>query len=130
MYEYDPGERRGKHRWSNDYAGFESEDGLQVGKCPSSIDRTRAQALLNGGIPWHNPAIDSAHPQSIFAVDRGAIYKATPTVPGRSYHGFPWKGPVPRNILERLRGMAKSEGFEQEFEAWRRKYIVSARPMG
>ena len=130
MYEYDPGERRAKHRWNNDYAGFETDEGLQVGKYPSSIDRVRAQALLNDGIRWHNPAIDSEHPQAIFAVEKGVVYKATPAIPGRSYHGFPWKGPVPRNILRQLRDVASTAGSEAEFEAWKKKHIVSARPTG
>lgn len=130
MYDYDPGERRGKHRWHRDYAGFETEEGMLVGKCPSSIDNARARTLLEGGIRWHNPTLKTKHPQAIYAIERGVIYKATPTIPGRSYHGYPWKGSVPRNILRLLGEKAKADGFEAEFEAWKRKYITSARATG
>ncbi len=46
---YDPGEKRTKHKWSNDYAGFQDVGGRPVGKCPKSIDIELAEDLLNTG---------------------------------------------------------------------------------
>jgi hypothetical protein len=59
-----------------------------------------------------------ATPERIYAVYRGVIYEAMPTIRGLSYHGFPWRGdlkgrrPLPKTILKQLRHMAARRSVE------------------
>lgn len=48
-----------------------------------------AQMLLDTGIEWSPKMWDQTYPQRIYCVWDGVLYRATPTIPGRSYHGFP-----------------------------------------
>ena len=36
-WSYDPGDKRRKHKWDKEYAGFEIEGGLKIGKCPRPV---------------------------------------------------------------------------------------------
>ena len=99
-----------------------------VGKCAASIDQATAQELLIGGIPFPEAADEDDTPERIYAVYRGAIDEARPTIRGVSYHGYPWRGdlkgrrPLPKTILRRLRQMAEKTGYLPEPEQWLRKY--------
>lgn len=55
------------------------------------------------------------------------IYEAVPTQPGKSYHGYPWRGrdgrgPLPSEVVDRLRDLARIAGFQAEFEDWLDQY--------
>ena len=122
-YEADEQPKR-KHGWSRPYAGIvESGAGL-VGKCPSTMTTAAAQALLDGAIPYSNPRSDRRHPQRLYAVSDGVVYRAVPTRPGISYHGFPEdpskfvKGRRGMEIKQQLLDQAVALGCVREVRRW------------
>jgi hypothetical protein len=122
-WKYDPGEKRRKHKWENDYAGFETEGGAEVGKCPSTITNQVAEELLNTGVPWTNPNMPADYPRNIYNVHDGVVYKAMITIGGISYHGFPLKGVAPREVVNKLRELAVEKKCSSGFEVWLKRYI-------
>ena len=124
---YERGEGRHKHRWKNDYAGFEPGHKGQVGKCPKSIDETTAQEVLNEGVPYYRSQEDNV-PEKIYCVYRGAVYELVPTQPGISWHGYPWRGdlpgraPLPRKVRRQLEIKARESGYLEEYESWMKSY--------
>ena len=131
---YERGEGRYKHCWNRPYAGFVPGGKGPVGKCSCTITRGIAEKTLNEGIPL---AVDTARgetfPGKIYCVYEGAIYEAVPTMPGVSYHGYPWRGDlkgrasIPRRIMRELRDMAEQQGFSEEFRSWEKKYAKNRR---
>ncbi len=123
-WKYDPGERRRKHKWQNDYAGFETEGGVEVGKCPMTVTQELAEQLLNTGVGWNNPSMPSSdYPRNLYNVHEGVVYKAAITLGGVSYHGYPCKGQVPREVVTQLKALAAQKNCSKEFEAWLKRYI-------
>lgn len=123
-WKYDPGERRRKHKWHNDYAGFEVEGGVEVGKCPTTITQELAEQLLNTGVGWNNPSIPPSDcPRNIYNVHEGVVYKAAITLAGVSYHGYPCKGQVPGEVVTNLKALAAQKNCSKELDAWLRRYI-------
>ncbi|PFG51208.1 hypothetical protein ATG98_0135 [Marinobacter sp. LV10R520-4] len=124
---YERGEGRYKHRWNNDYAGFEPSDNGSVGKCPSSITETLATEILNQGVPYYS-GLEDQLPSKIYSVHQGVIYEAVPTMPGVSWHGYPWRGnlrgrrPLSSRIVRKLKKMAEKSGHSKEFEQWLKQY--------
>ncbi|HIJ84646.1 MAG TPA: hypothetical protein HPQ00_10655 [Magnetococcales bacterium] len=126
-WKYDSAERRAKHKWSRDEAGFDPPDiPGSPGKCPSSVTRTPglAERLLNDGIPWPPEA---EHPERIYNVYQGVVYRAAPSVPGKIYHGFPEKEQpgrlVPDEVLGTLAERADNAGEFRKFKTWAKKYL-------
>jgi hypothetical protein len=127
-YKYERGEHRRKHCWKRDDGGFVQTAGNLVGKCPNSITDEIAEKLLNQAVAEPDPFVlrgraPDTWPKRLYAVYRGVIYEAAPTQPGKSYHGYPWRGrsgrgPLPSEVIERLRSMAEVEGYLEEFESW------------
>lgn len=122
-YEADEHPKR-KHGWNERHAGFvESGAGL-VGKCPSTMTREDAQALLDGAIPYSNSRSEGEHPDRLYAVSDGVVYRAVPTRPGISYHGFPEhpsafvKGRRGMEIRQQLLDQAKNLGCVREVRRW------------
>lgn len=93
---YERGEGRNKHCWNQPRAGFVPGLRGQVGKCSNQITDAVATEL---------------------------IYVAVPTQPGKSYHGYPVRGPLPRKLLKKLRQKAEETGCLKAFEKWVRDYI-------
>lgn len=123
-WKYDPGERRRKHKWHNDYAGFEVEGGVEVAKCPTTITQELAEQLLNTGVGWNNPSMPPSDcARNIYNVHEGVVYKAAITLAGLSYHGYPCKGQVPREVVTQLKALAAQKNCSKELEAWLRRYI-------
>ncbi|MBS0602653.1 MAG: hypothetical protein JSR94_15640 [Proteobacteria bacterium] len=123
-WEYDPGEPRHKHCGNKPEAEFVGSGSGLIGKCSSSIDHQTAWRLLNEGIPLEGTQ-DS--PQKIVNVFMGVIYVAVPTVPGRSFHGYPWRRRpgnhgMPRQMLKKLRARAEQDGYVRQFDDWVRDY--------
>lgn len=123
-WRYQPDESpKRKHAWDRDEAGFlEVAPGQLVAKCPSSVSVDEAQGLLGSAIPWSPRSWRREHPRRLYVVRQGVLYRATPTVPGRSYHGFPEhpsgfprgaRG-LKRAILDRAREL----GCEHELRRW------------
>lgn len=127
QWKYERGEGRYKHRWKNDWAGFEPSDKGPVGKCPKSITEVVATEILNQGVPYYDHSEDQT-PAKIYAVYKGAIYEAVPTTPGVSWHGYPWRGdlkgrrPLPGKIKRKLKEYADQTGYSKEFEQWLADY--------
>lgn len=121
-YLYDPGEGRFKHRWKNDYPGFEGSPQAPVGKCPSGITPERAQQLLDDGIAYYEDATAAGLPEAIYNVFHGVPYETAPTERGKSFHGFPWRGKMPSRIRQQLATRAETEGYGREFRAWIREH--------
>ena len=118
---YDRGQHRRKHCWKNSYAGFQPSAKGQVGKCSSKITQTIAQALLDDGVPdWDNE--DAQYPTAIYNVFEGIPYEAAPTEPGKSYHGYPWRGTMPLRIFAQLEERASQSGHGRRFKKWVRKH--------
>jgi hypothetical protein len=82
-------DRKHKRGWNQPIPGFEEVKGEPVGKCPTTITIETAAELLNSGISYSPPRWPHAYPERIYNIYEGHLYRATPTVPGVSYHGFP-----------------------------------------
>lgn len=123
-YRYERGEGRVKHRWQHDYAGFLPSKRGPVGKCHRSISESEATRLLHSGVlpPFPDPPGLPPHPREIFNVYKGIPYVAVPTVPGRSYHGYPWSGRMSPTVRNELRVRAVKQGYERAFDQWLRTY--------
>lgn len=127
-YTYEPDERpKKKHRWNADYAGFEQVEAgggrtMYVGKCPANLSMEIAQELLNGGIPYFSRRARGVHPDRIYAVYNGVIYRAVPTRLGVSYHGFPEPrrdfDPLPKKIRDAVLARAQELGQEEAVSEW------------
>ena len=127
-YQYDRGEHRRKHCWKNDYADFVSQHGILVGKCPKTITDTIAETVLNRAVAEPDPFVIPGRepdpwPKRLYGAHKGVICEAVPTQPGKSYRGYPWRGregrgPLPTEVIERLRELAKAEDYLEEFEEW------------
>jgi hypothetical protein len=105
-YEYEPDEvPKRKHHWTEDRADFVFVRGTPIGKCPRSMTNAEARTLLNSGIPWFNPRAPGAHPDRVYVVHRGVIYRATATQVGKSFHAFP---ELPRELRALPKPMKKA----------------------
>ena len=128
-WKYDRGDGRYKHRWKKPYAGFVPGSKGSVGKCSCNITQDIAQEALNKGIPFLVVERGGKkYPKYIYCVYNGVIYEAVPTLPGVSYHGYPWRGDlkgrtkIPRSIMKKLRKIAEKDGCLQEFDKWEKIY--------
>jgi hypothetical protein len=82
-----------------------------------------AASLLHSGLVEASPYDDVAHaPDEIYNIYRGVPYVAVPTQPGKSYHGYPWRGRMSATMRERLRARAEAEGTGREFDQWLKQY--------
>src|SRR5690606_24974604 len=120
-YLYERGEGRFKHCWNKPEAGFSPPESAPVGKCSSKITDMIAQTLLDEGVEYRLEE-DDPHPSKIYNVFEGVPYEAAPTRPGISYHGYPWRGPMPRWIYRILKKRADDQGHGSTFKAWLKKY--------
>lgn len=117
QYQENP-DRKHKRAWDKPVPGFVHEGGEIVGKCPTTISPQLAANLLNDGIEFSPERWPHSYPQRIYNVHEGQLYRATPTVPGVSYHGFP-ENPqramtLPRELKERILELARAKDCEAE----------------
>jgi hypothetical protein len=121
LYEPDEDPKR-KHHWNQNEAGFVTVGATFVGKCPKNMSMKLAQTLLNTGIEWSPKMWTEPYPQRIYCVWDGVLYRATPTIPGRSYHGFPEHPsrfpPGNRALRDQIIELARERDCEQELRAW------------
>lgn len=121
LYETDENPKR-KHHWNNDFAGQERVGSVVVSKCPAHLSHDQAQDLLNSGFEYYPPATTArGYPGRIYAVLNGVVYRATPTNPGSSYHGFPELRdnlPPAREVREAIIQLARQDGSEEEVLRW------------
>jgi hypothetical protein len=97
-WEYDAGEpyARKKHGWDKPHAGVKvdaARRGVRVGCCPSGMDRERAKAAVNAGMPYFDDPDRTPQagdpPDRVFLVHEGVPYEARWTTRGRALHAFP-----------------------------------------
>ena len=108
-------DRKHKRGWRGTEPTFVTGPGGEtIGKCPHGMTNELCTRLVNDGIPFFPRRWSHTYPKRIYNIYEGNLYRATPTVPGRSYHGFPelpreakrLPGELKRRILER----AEAEG--------------------
>jgi hypothetical protein len=123
MWLYEPDEvPKRKHHWKEPRAGFVMVGNVLIGKCPSTMTLESAEELLNSGVEWSPKGWQREYPQRIYAVSDGVLYRATPTNPGRSYHGFPEHySRFPegnRSLRDQIVGLARERNCESELRRW------------
>ena len=126
---YERGEGRRKHCWNKSVPGFVPGKRGPVGKCSNLITDVIAKTLLNSGFhlpPDEDEDEDEDHagwyPDEIFNVHNGAVYVAVPTQPGRSYHGYPYQGRLPKVVVASLRARAAEDGCLEGLERWLKEH--------
>ena len=122
-WRYEPDEvPKRKHHWSEDRAGFVTVKGVEVGKCPASLSVATAESLLEAAVPWWPRGWRRKYPQRLYIVYGGVVYRAIPTNPGVSYHGFPELPslfpPSAKEVKEALLEGARASGQEEEVKKW------------
>ena len=123
LYQTDEDHKR-KHHWDNDHAGFDEAGPYPIGKCPATMDTSDAQELLDDAIPYHPRRWRHPYPKRLYAVRDGVVYRATPTNPGTSYHGFPEHSSAfprsgnARDVKEQLLERARQQGCERNVRRW------------
>jgi len=120
-FRYDAGEHRVKHCWNKPEADFEKMGAAVVGKCPNTLSKQDAELLLRDGVPLVREG--ETYPARVYAVHEGVIFEAVPTIPGVSYHGYPWRrtpgrNPIPSHILSELEQRAVAQGQLRQFKDW------------
>jgi len=123
---YDKGEKRYKHQGRNSYPEirfFRDDPRRFVGLCPAGMPVEVRESLLNEAIaaPFGDREID--YPKYLYVVHDGAIYEARTSDAGRSYHGFPYRGPLSKDLLESLKKMAQEKNCLQGFVDWVKRHI-------
>jgi hypothetical protein len=124
--QYDKGERRYKHVGKGPSPEIEfnsSNPRMWIGKCPSTLTSDNHRRLLNEAIPGHNGDRDLPFPKKLYAVHEGAIYEGQTSDRGKSYHGYPYRGKLPRRMVEALRTAALKKRCADEFDLWVKKHI-------
>jgi hypothetical protein len=124
---YDKGERRFKHVGKSGEPEVVLQPGEPkrwVGKCPNTLTAADHARLLNEAIATNNGDRELNCPKSVYVVNDGAIYKADTTDRGKSYHGYPYRGKLPKQLVEQLREQAKNKNCEAKFEEWVESHIT------
>ena len=123
---YDKGERRFKHQGSVPVPEIQFHRGQPrhfVGRCPAGMSAELRTQLLNEAISAPMGDRDIDYPKYLYVVHNGAIYEARTSDAGGSYHGFPFRGKLPRGLVNKLRAMAEAKGCLKSFENWVEKHI-------
>lgn len=120
-WKYEPSpDRKHKRDWDLPQAGFVLVRGEEIGKCSTTITIVDAELLLNEEqrVEYSPPRWPHSYPERIYNVHQGQLYRATPTVPGSSYHGFP-ENParaldLPPALKRRILELARIKNCEGE----------------
>jgi len=124
---YDKGERRHKHEWGGSYPIIEFDKKRPrrwVGKCPATMPAELRQSLLNEAIAGPKGDRDIDYDKYLYVVHEGAIYEARTSDGGKSYHGFPYRGKLAKQVVEALRAQAKTKGCLETFEGWIKSHCL------
>lgn len=123
---YDKGERRLKHVGTKPHAEIKFDDHKPkkwVGKCPNNIPDAKKLELLNSAIPGPKGDSDADYDEQLYAVHEGVIYEAQTSDGGRSYHAYPYKGKLPKSLVQALKAIAIKDGCFDAFKSWFKEYI-------
>ncbi|HMK89162.1 MAG TPA: hypothetical protein VK446_05965 [Methylocystis sp.] len=124
---YDKGERRHKHVGSGDgpVIAFDDRDPKKwVGKCPSNLSDELKTSLLNEAVaaPLGGRELDC--PKRLYVVHNGAIYEAQTSDGGVSYHGYPYRGRLSGELIEKLAKMAEEKSCGPAFDKWVKQHVT------
>jgi hypothetical protein len=125
---YDKGEKRFKHEGRGPQPEIQyvrDSPKYFVGKCPAGMPAHLRERLLNEAIPGPNGDRDISYPKYLYVVHKGAIYEARTSDAGVSYHGFPYRGKLNRELTEKLRKMAEDKKCLDAFDVWVKTHIQS-----
>jgi hypothetical protein len=125
---YDKGEKRFKHegRSSQPEIQFSKKNPkVWVGLRPANMDVELREGLLKEAIPAPAGDREIDYPKYLYVVHDGAIYEGRTSDAGVSYHGFPYRGKLSRELLEQLREMARKKQCLKLFEDWVKKHILN-----
>jgi hypothetical protein len=125
---YDKGEKRHKHQGRGPEPEIAFSKGRPrqfVGKCPALMPAELRERLLNEAIAGPVGDRDIDYPKYLYVVHSGAIYQARTSDAGVSYHGFPYRGKLSKQLLKQLRTMAQDKNCLEEYDEWIRKHIYS-----
>lgn len=124
VWRYEPDEDpKWRHHWGEPRPGFVKVGQAVVGKCPSGMSVQDAEELLNAGVEYYPRGWNDEYPKRIFVVHEGTVYRATPTIPGVSYHGFPEmieRLPPDPDLRQRILDKADSAECIEEVAKWMR----------
>ena len=121
VYEPDP-QRKHKKGWTHNYSGYVVIANTIITKCPHNLTNATCTDLINNGVEYRPRRWRHAHPDRIYNIIDCVVYRATPTTPGVSYHGFPELqdriADLPRELKNRLLALAEEKGCREEVEKW------------
>jgi len=123
---YDKGERRFKHVGRQPFAEIEFDQGnpkMSIGKCPNTLSPDDCKEMLKDAVAGPNGDRDIDYPKKLYTVRDGVIYEAQTTTAGHSYHGYPYRGRLPRSLLKELERIADEKKCATEFKAWVKRHI-------
>jgi hypothetical protein len=123
---YDKGEKRLKHEGTGpepEIQFFKDQPRRFVGKCPAAMSAQVRTQLLNEAIPAPTGDREIDYLKYLYVVHNGAIYEARTSDAGTTYHGFPYRGSLARQLVEQLRTMARQKNCLDAFEEWVKKHI-------
>ena len=102
---------------------FKGQPKRHVGLCPAGIPAYLRLQLLNEAIPAPAGDRDIDYDKYLYLVHEGAIYEARTSDAGVTYHAFPYRGTLSKQIVEQLRNMARNKGCFDGFEKWMKNHI-------
>lgn len=123
-WSYQPEEApKRKHYWENNYAGFVHQGALRTAKCPKDLSRKQIEDAMDRAIEWRPARWPHRYPKRLYTIIDGIVYRATPTVPGRSYHGFPEHPEYLadrrlKGVRESLEEMAQQLDCSRDYRLW------------
>ena len=123
---YDKGEKRFKHEGRTPYPEirfFRSQPKRYVGLCPAGFPADLRLQLLNEAIAAPAGDRDIGYAKFLYVVHKGAIYEARTTDAGITYHAFPYRGRLHREVVDQLRTMARNKCCLDDFEKWVKNHI-------
>ena len=126
LRKYDKGEKRIKHQGRGPEAEiqfFKNQPRRFVGKCPAGMSPQLRTELLNEAIPAPAGDREINYSKYLYTVHEGAIYEARTSDAGATYHGFPYRGKLSKNLIQELRAVAEKKGCAEAFEKWVKTHI-------
>jgi hypothetical protein len=126
LRKYDKGEKRFKHEGTGPDPKIQflkNQPRRFVGKCPAGMSAQVRTQLLNDAVAGPEGDREIDYPKYLYVVHNGAIYEARTSDAGVSYHGFPYRGKLARQMVNQLRAMAQEKKCLDAFEDWVKKHI-------
>jgi hypothetical protein len=123
---YDKGEKRLKHEGRStqpEIQFFRDRPRRFIGKCPAAMPAELRERLLNEAIPGPIGDRDIDYVKYLYVVHDGAIYEARTSDAGTSYHGFPYRGKLSRQLVDQLRRMAEEKNCLEACDRWIKTHI-------